>query len=73
MDGVYLRAFKNRHRPLWATLLRTAFSWLYHVPGFCVETRSFVITAAVLGFLLLPHLATRITVGWLYNGPAPVS
>jgi hypothetical protein len=27
-----------------------------------------VATAAILGFLLLPHLASRFIVGWLYNG-----
>jgi hypothetical protein len=38
------------------------------VPGFYVDTRSWVTTAVVLGLLLLPHLASRFIVAWLYNG-----
>ena len=44
------------------------FFWLFHVPSFYVETRSWATTGLVLGFLLLPHLASRFIVGWLYNG-----
>jgi hypothetical protein len=50
--------FQDRHSPL-----RAEFFWLYHGPGFSIKTASFVITAGVLGFLLLPHLASRTLVG----------
>ena len=46
----------------------TVFFWLFHVPSFYVETRSWASTAVVLGILLLPHLGSRFIVGWLYNG-----
>jgi hypothetical protein len=42
--------------------------WLFHVPSFYVETRSWVAAALVLGILLLPHLGSRFIVGWLHNG-----
>jgi uncharacterized protein len=66
--GFTFARLQDRHGPLRAALLTTVFFWLYHVPSFYVETRSWVATAAVLGFLLLPHLASRLIVGWLYNG-----
>jgi hypothetical protein len=37
--------------------------WLFHVPSFYVETRSWVAAALVLGIL-----SSRFIVGWLYNG-----
>ena len=40
------------------------------MPGFYVDTRSWVVTAVVLGFMLLPHPASRFIVGRLYNGGA---
>ena len=46
------------------------FFWLYHLPSFYVETRSWLATAAVLGIFLLPHLGSRLIVGWLYNSAA---
>jgi uncharacterized protein len=66
--GFVFARLQDRHGPLPAALLTTAFFWLFHVPSFYVETRSWVATAAVLGFLLLPHLGSRFIVGWLYNG-----
>ena len=66
--GFTFARLQDRRGPLQAVLLTTVFFWLYHVPSFYVETRSWVVTAAVLGFLLLPHLASRFIIGWLYNG-----
>jgi uncharacterized protein len=66
--GFVFARFQDRHGPLRAALLTTVFFWLFHVPSFYVETRSWSATAAVLGFLLLPHLGSRFIVGWLYNG-----
>jgi uncharacterized protein len=65
--GFTFTLLQDRHGPFRAALLTTVFFWLDHVPSFYVETRSWVVTAAVLGFLLLPHLASRFIVGWLYN------
>ena len=66
--GFTFARLQDRHGPLRAALLTTVFVWLYHAPSFYVETRSWVATAIILGFLLLPHLASRFIVGWLYNG-----
>jgi CAAX protease family protein len=66
--GFVFARLQDRHGPLRAALLTTVFFWLFHVPSFYVETRSWAATAAVLGFLLLPHLGSRFIVGWLYNG-----
>jgi uncharacterized protein len=66
--GFVFARLQDRHGPLRAALLTTVFFWLFHVSSFYVDTRSWVTTAAILGFLLLPHLASRFIVGWLYNG-----
>jgi membrane protease YdiL (CAAX protease family) len=50
--GFVFARLQDRHGPLRAALATTVFFWLYHVPGFYVDTRSWVTTA----------------VGWLYNG-----
>jgi hypothetical protein len=57
----------DRHGPLRAALLATVFFWLFHVPSFYVETRSWATTALVLGIFLLPHLGSRLITGRLYN------
>ena len=44
------------------------FFWLFHVPSFYVETRSWATTALLLGIFLLPHLGSLLITGWLYNG-----
>jgi hypothetical protein len=41
--------------------------WLFHVPSFYVETRSWATTALALAIFLLPHLASRLITGWLHN------
>ena len=51
-----------------AVLLTTVFFWLFHVPSFYVETRSWATTALALGIFLLPHAGSRLITGWLYNG-----
>jgi uncharacterized protein len=66
--GFVFARFQDRHGPLRAALLTTVFFWLFHVPSFYVETRSWATTALVLGIFLLPHLGSRFIVGWLYNG-----
>jgi CAAX protease family protein len=66
--GFVFARFQDRHGPLRAALLTTVFFWLFHVPSFYVETRSWATTALVLGIFLLPHLGSRFITGWLYNG-----
>ena len=65
--GFVFARLQDRRGPLRAALLTTMGFWLWHLPGFYVETRSWVSTAAILGFLLLPHLGSRLIAGWLYN------
>jgi uncharacterized protein len=65
--GFVFARFQDRHGPLRAALLTTVFFWLFHVPSFYVETRSWA-TTALLGIFLLPHLGSRLITGWLYNG-----
>jgi membrane protease YdiL (CAAX protease family) len=43
--GFVFTRFQDRHGPLRAALLTTVFFWLFHVPSFCVETRSWATTA----------------------------
>jgi CAAX protease family protein len=66
--GFLFARFQDRHGPLRAALLTTLFFWLFHLPSFYVETRSWATTALVLGIFLLPHLGSRLITGWLYNG-----
>jgi uncharacterized protein len=47
--GFTFARLQDRHGPLRAALLTTVFFWLYHLPSFYVETRSWLATAAVLG------------------------
>jgi len=65
--GFVFARFQDRHGPLRAALLTTVFFWLFHVPSFYVETRSWATTALALGIFLLPHLGSRVITGWLYN------
>ena len=64
--GFTFARLQDRHDPMRA-LLTTIFFWLFHVPSFYVETRSWLTTAVALAIFLLPHLGSRIIVGWLYN------
>ena len=52
--GFTFARLQDHHGPLRAALLTTVFFWLYHLPSFYVETRSWLATAAVLGIFLLP-------------------
>jgi membrane protease YdiL (CAAX protease family) len=65
--GFLFARLQDRHGPMRAALATTVFFWLFHIPGFLLDTRSLALTAALMGFLLLPHLASRLIVGSLYN------
>jgi uncharacterized protein len=66
--GFVFARLQDRHGPLRAALLTTVFFWLFHVPSFYVETRSWATTALAMGIFRLPHLGIRVITGWLYNG-----
>jgi membrane protease YdiL (CAAX protease family) len=65
--GFVFARLQDRHGPLRAALATTVFFWLFHLPTFVVETDSWVSAWVLMGLLLLPHLASRFIVGWLYN------
>jgi hypothetical protein len=60
--GFVFACLQDRQGPLRTALLTAVFFWLYHVPGLYLETGSSLATAAVLGSLLLSHLASRFIV-----------
>ena len=65
--GFLFARLQDRHGPMRAAPATTLFLWLFHIPGFLLNTGSWVFTAALMGFLLLPHLASRLITGSLYN------
>jgi CAAX protease family protein len=65
--GFVFARLQDRHGPSRAALITTVFFWLWHLPTFVVETDSWALAGVLMGFLLLPHLASRFIVGWLYN------
>ena len=65
--GFLFARLQDRHGPIRAALLTTVFFWLFHLPTFVVDTGSWAIAGVVMGVILLPHLASRLIVGWLYN------
>jgi hypothetical protein len=50
-----------------AVLLTTVCFWAFHLPTFVIETGSWPLAALVMGIVVLPHLGSRLIVGWLYN------
>jgi uncharacterized protein len=64
--GFLFARLQDRHGPIRAALMVTVAFWLWHLPGF-VHDAGWTLGAALAGFLLLPHLASRLIVGWLYN------
>lgn len=65
--GFLFARLQDRHGPMRAALATTFYFWLFHWPTFLLDTGSWMLTAVLMGFLLLPHLASRLIVGWLYN------
>lgn len=65
--GLVFARLQMQRGPLRAALVTTAFFWLVHLPGVVVEAGSWPLAAALMAFLVLPHLASRLMVGWLYN------
>lgn len=65
--GFLFARLQDRHGPIRAALLTTVFFWLFHLPTFVVDTSSWALAGVVMGVILLPHLASRLIVGCLYN------
>jgi uncharacterized protein len=65
--GFLFHRLQGRHRPAVAALLTFAPFWLWHLLSFVNDTGSWLLGGAFAGLLLLPLLATRFVIGWLYN------
>jgi membrane protease YdiL (CAAX protease family) len=66
--GFLFARLQDRYTPMRAALLTTVFFWLWHVPGAIRDTGTLVELGVLLAFFLVGHLASRVIVGWLYNG-----
>lgn len=65
--GFLFARLQERHAPLRAALLASVPFCLWHFVGFVNDTGSILTGAALTAYLLLPLVATRIVIGWLYN------
>lgn len=65
--GFLFARLQDRHGPLRAAMVTTVFFWLFHLPTFVIDTGSWALAALLMGIVLLPHFASRVIVGWLYN------
>ena len=65
--GFLYARLQERHRPWRAALLSAAPFWLWHLLSFTHDTGSWLGGLTLAGFLLLPLVATRFVMGWLYN------
>ena len=65
--GFLFARLQDQHGPLRAALLTTICFWWFHLPTFVIDTGSWALAAIIMGVVLLPHLASRLIVGWLYN------
>ena len=66
--GFLFPRLQERYGPLRASVVITVPFALWHVPGWLVETGSAAMALVLVGLFALPHLASRVIVGWLYNG-----
>ena len=66
--GFLFARLQERHRPLAAALLAFVPFWCWHVQVFARETGAWLTGLLVAGAFALPHLASRVMTGWLYNG-----
>lgn len=65
--GFLFARLQDQHGPMRAALLTTVCFWCFHLPTFVIDTGSWALAAITMGVVLLPHLASRLIVGWLYN------
>jgi membrane protease YdiL (CAAX protease family) len=66
--GFLFARWQEQHRPLVAALLVFVPFWCWHVLAFVHETGAWLTGLLFAGFFALPHLASRVMTGWLYNG-----
>jgi membrane protease YdiL (CAAX protease family) len=65
--GFLFARLEEVHAPLRAALLVSVPFCGWHFVSFVHDTRSVLAGAALTAYLLLPLVASRIVVGWLYN------
>ena len=65
--GFLFARLQERHAPLRAALLASIPFCLWHFVGFARDAGSLLTGAALTAYLLLPLVASRIVIGWLYN------
>ena len=65
--GFLFARLQERYAPLRAALLVSVPFCLWHLVGFIRDTGSVLTGLALAANLLLPLVASRIVVGWLYN------
>jgi membrane protease YdiL (CAAX protease family) len=65
--GFVFARLQERHAPLRAALLTSVPFFLWHFVGFVHDAGSVLTGAALAAYLLLPLVASRIVIGWLYN------
>jgi uncharacterized protein len=65
--GFLFARLQERHRPLAAALLAFVPFWCWHVQVFARDTGAWLTGLLLAGVFALPHLASRVMTGWLYN------
>jgi membrane protease YdiL (CAAX protease family) len=65
--GFLFARLQERHTPLRAALVASIPFCLWHMLSFIHDTGSLLTGAALTAYLLLPLVATRVVIGWLYN------
>ena len=65
--GFLFARLQERHAPLRAALLVSVPFCVWHFVGFARDAGSLLTGAALTAYLLLPLVASRIVIGWLYN------
>jgi uncharacterized protein len=65
--GFLFARLQERHAPLRAALMASIPFCLWHMLSFIRDSGSLLTGAALTAYLLLPLVATRVVIGWLYN------
>jgi uncharacterized protein len=65
--GFLFARLQERHAPLRAALMASIPFCLWHMLSFIKDSGSLLTGAALTAYLLLPLVATRVFIGWLYN------
>ena len=65
--GFLFDRLQGRWTPMRAALLSAVPFWIWHFVSFVHDTGSWLDGLALAGYLLLPLVASRLVIGWLYN------